>query len=475
MKQSFKKIFVLISTAAILIVFQACSGFKSYQANDLASEFSAKGRMINEVELYHRCYGHITQNRVPIEDARLKKVRAGSLSAVQACMQVLNSALLTGEGNTRIADPANVEQKQVVRTFQNLHLSWLNYREVYFIGDGWGVMGNHYDTGGATAAYFTRALLHPSLNVESILTEKQELIPVRTVMSPTTGAYGGAGSYIPGLNIMAPVGDILGAKTIADRTLASNIGTMNLSRNYGAGFITSSSYLATSSDVGGIDANGAAIMPRVWARSVLRDALCRELPVVRTSDAVPFVVVEASAIAFRRYASCTACHASMDRMASTLRNLRSTTFTPSAASVGDLFHYTMNPVNQPEESGWPTSNDDNYSRRPPKGVFYFRTHDGRLINTPVANAEELAGQILATDDFYNCVASRYYQYFLGVKTNIGDISDPSSPVHLSAQDLYHRKQVIALGQALHTHKNVRQLLEQILSLPDYRKSNFGTN
>jgi hypothetical protein len=67
------------------------------------------------------------------------------------------------------------------------------------------------------------------------------------------------------------------------------------------------------------------------------------------------------------------------------------------------------------------------------------------------------------------MAKRYYEYFTGFQADITDLNG----YQLSADDQLHRKKVISLGVALKAHKNVKQLIGDILESSEYQKSVEG--
>ena len=85
----------------------------------------------------------------------------------------------------------------------------------------------------------------------------------------------------------------------------------------------------------------------------------------------------------------------------------------------------------------------------------------------------LGTEITKLDDFYVCLAKRYYQYFTGVDVELADPTSPDAPRALSNQDQYHLSKVINLGQDLKTTQSLMTLIEQIVKSADYRKSNYG--
>lgn len=71
-----------------------------------------------------------------------------------------------------------------------------------------------------------------------------------------------------------------------------------------------------------IVANSGVKLQRRWAKRVLSDFLCREVPVINSDDLVRAEYVDvSSSIPFRKNIQCMGCHATMDQMASTARNV----------------------------------------------------------------------------------------------------------------------------------------------------------
>ncbi|RYG62054.1 hypothetical protein EON80_23455 [bacterium] len=134
---------------------------------------------------------------------------------------------------------------------------------------------------------------------------------------------------------------------------------------------------------------------------------------------------------------------------------------------------TFHPVTKAAEASWPSKPDADFFQRPQTGTLYYRDYNGGLIDQPVAGVSDLGQKIAAQDDYYVCMAKRYYGYFLGIDVNIGDVNDPERKIALSGPDIAHRNKVIQLGKALKQNQSLPQLIRSILSLENYQKSDFG--
>ena len=431
--------------------------------------------------LYHRCYAQLTQKRLKLNDELLDKVIKRQVSPIAACLSLLEKAYLRANGV--IANTNDELAKTILNNFHRLHTSWFKAKDFppNFSGSNNFSVQRIYDNT-APALYYTKALFDPTISFNYVLKANKNLVPVRT--SNDVSQFGTTKKTDFVFNqsqfLFASQGELLGAIETDIRNWSYNYtqqtnnasfsGSVATGLHIGGGILGSPSYLLTVVDEDtNFKADGAVQMPRKWARDFINDLMCRELPLVRPGDA-DFLVVTSSQVEFRKSKDCNRCHATMDRMASTLRNIQfisvagSTIFTPR---FGGAFPKLLD-TNQPAEKGWPAIKDNNYANRPTKGTLFFRNYKGDLINQEVNSVADLALKLSEHEDIYICAASRYYEYFTGIKTQIGDIGDSSLGYDLTEADLLHRNTVIALGKKLKEHNNTRQLIEDIFNLPQYK-------
>lgn len=450
---------------------------------DLTNHVNAKE--LSNLALYSRCYAQVSQSFMPPQDPRTGAVRNGTKDPITACLEVLDMAKFTASGNTRIADANNPVAVSVLRTMHNLHSSWLEVTDFPNIAD----FGNNRDIRDLydptqPALYFTRALFGASVPYSDVVKSTDHLRPLRTTDDPGNSVSGQPKSASQFLSFKwAPNGTLLGAYDTDDMvwnyqfTSASGnpgSGTATAGRNAGGGIMGTPAYLllTIAETADSYRANGSSVMARKWARSVYNDLLCRPLPVVRMGDAAAFVDTNSSSD-FRKAQTCTVCHVSHDRLSGVVRNFRYQVVarfqqTPPAGGVFP----TWLTINQSAETVWPINPDPNYAQRPPNGVFYFRNYLGELKNITNINGLNALGATIADQpDFYICAAKRYYEYFTGITVDTGDLGDASHPA-LSPINLQHRQEVIQLGLDLKNHQSLRTLIEKILRLPQYRKSDF---
>lgn len=473
-----------ISQKFLLLAISIILPLKIYSASKLSP-----------VALYNRCYAQITGHRPLSNDLLTQQVANNTIAPITACMQVLNKALLTTNTNTTIANTSDAESLSVLRNMHNLHSSWFLANDFTDVDAGvpnWTNGSRDLWDSSTPALYLTKALFESTPSFSSILSGSAIYTPVRTMMDPTNGAATNLtkANYVFTTPFQfAPRGALIGVQEIAASQVgypqlptgganlgglitANTAGTVPLYGSLGGGLIGNYTYaLLNINQNQNFIATGGTSMPRKWGRAVFKDLFCRDLPVIRPEDAVPFVDPK-STVAFRTTSSCVACHASMDRMSSVVRNVRYTSFandTPMiVASRGATFVSFPAPT-KPAEASWPTSTDSSYAQRPATGTLYFRNYLGNLVDVPVSGTSELATQIANQDDFYICTAKRYYAHFTGITVDTGDLSDPRSQAQ-SAISIAHRNEVINLGKSLRQHNNLRTLINDILNLPQYQKS-----
>jgi len=276
---------------------------------------------------------------------------------------------------------------------------------------------------------------------------------------------------------------------------------------FGAGAIGTQSYLQLNSDLGtraqGYPrTDGGA---RVWRRlsqSVLRDFMCRDLPVLNVSDAVPYVR-PAGTLPWQANSTCMGCHSTIDGMAGVSRNIGMTTITahsappasfPNRIELNALISHPTTYANSGDQSirlrttkrnGGPATyatdnplglfgitSDNTWFKQAPKGAFLIRDMNGNLIQRDIYGLDAMPSEsslpglsdvVTDTDDYYVCAAKRYFKYFTDYDASLMDVPN-SSPREVQARDF-----VVSEGRALKQHQNLQYLIRQIISSSFYKE------
>ncbi len=439
-----------------------------------------KADPLSGVALYYRCYGQLTQQFPAANDPYLPQVRDGKLNPIDACIDILMKASLLESGNqSRLSAGLQASSVDAFQTMHKVHVSWFQDRNFSVVLNNISLRGTEdiYDAE-APAFYLTRALFRPDTGIDSVITMARTLRALRTNQTPDKGvsskivrAETPFGTNVPFAATGELQGFMLMPPTAFDYTTSQSSNKFVIDKANGGGILGDPAYLRlTVNEEPNFKATGALAVPRKWSRAVMSDLMCRDIPAVRTADALAFRVANSTA-EFRKESACIRCHATIDRMAGVIRGIR-------YVDIGDRewridFATLVNPT-MPAGVAWPSKEDATYSAQPPSGVLYFRDYKGRLVNQPVDNLAGLGAAIAATDDFYICMAKRYYSYFMGVDVKLADPTDPVNPVTLSDLDKYHLQRVVDLGLELKADvkKSSFTLIKKILSHPDYGMDDY---
>lgn len=479
----------------------------------LAAPARASQTPLSEVALFIRCYQHLTNRYPAANDARRLAVAAGTKTAVAACLEVLDTAQLQANGYisghsgpvaglATQASPANAEGLAVLRTLNDFHRSWFpldNFVDAATEPEGTMPRSREVHDEAEAALHLTRALLGTGVDFGSIVTGTQPLEALRS-----DGAASSSGGFLTA----SSAGSSGTQNLVIERTFqgvlqgmrpmsATRLGRTGYSIDFpvgvkineseGGGILGLKSYLLATfgqfktSNFSIQPTDGGLNSPRRWSKAIYHDLLCRELPVIRLSDAssAPFVVTSPNAQTppFRRGATCMQCHASMDQMAGTARNLSYVgipnwrgDFSPSV-HIGRYASTTPVPAREAEPLGMFNGSANNWEGRAPWGRLYYRSYDGTLVNQEVNGIPALGAALAQQKDLYVCAASRYFQFFTGVQVDLRDEGDPSLPT-LSAGERAYRQIVINLGTRLQQSRSLRTLVQEIMSSPTYRATSL---
>jgi hypothetical protein len=435
-------------------------------------------RVLSPLELFSRCYTHITQLRLPPNQPKRAAVIAGTLSPVDACMQILAEANLnssTGKiANTVTLNGVN-ESLAVLQNFNSLHLNFTGNSDLQDsvpFGIIHGMLRTFLDET-VYALYFTQNLFTPGATVDQIVTGTSPMEAVRSNGRYTSSAPN------PYVLLGVQTGTFQGVKLMPADKLAATAHMRDDYLKYNAtqkgGIIGDPAYLSLNFSGDERKPNGGLAVPRRWAKAVYSDLLCRQLPVVRLSDGTANIELTTSSSTppFRTGAKCMQCHASVDSAAGTARNFFFVnSYDKNSDSTWAEFLKHVD-ADQSPESGVVDADPDWY-RRPPNGRFFFRSYDGTLNDTAVTSIADLGNKIAQTNDFYACTAAKYFKYFTGITANLQDIGDPGL-APLTPADLYYRNLVIKMGQNLKSKKNLQSLIRDILSSAPYQRESLRSD
>ncbi len=239
----------------------------------------------------------------------------------------------------------------------------------------------------------------------------------------------------------------------------------NVNEHMGAGFIGTQTYLLMNNNkaLGNLSVrpDGGIRSYRLWTKHVFEDALCLQLPALRSSD-VMHTLRPNSEFPWRSGIACMSCHQTMDVGAGAIRNMYSILSSDGNATKPTRF-FMKKTATLPFSAYPELEPDPDFSDRPAKGVIQYRSYDGSMVQIPVEGMQAFGSALANTQDFYACGAKRYFEWLTGVPVHLGDISDPLYPVALTNSQKLYRSRVIELGKQLKQNQSVKELLRSIIA------------
>ncbi len=438
-----------------------------------------------ELRRYYRCYALFTGERVAPADELLKSVESRSKSGTEACMALLDRAMLDEKGSlpavNGVTDPLGrkvfsrlleLYQKELsnpsyISTFQSprfeadlFDLNESGYQMIYTLF-------------GQNQAY--RDLVTRDFALSAKRERKENTKAIGSVVTNAEPAFSSAplSTTNPNTNPTLIVsltatfkddvvqqGLLQGLVRDERPLLMPNRNNANMNFHFGAGMLGSIPYLFANTNLF-TPPDGGFKTHRALAASMIEDTLCRPLPWVRPSDAIGFVN-PASKLSFRAGVSCAHCHTSSDRAAAGLREVRY----DKSHAFGVSF-WNRNPVSEAAAPFPEIEGDLKFASRPSSGLLYYRTMNGALISQSFDGVKGLGQLIANLDDFYICAAKRHYRFLTGIDVDISDLGDPSNPVVLSKAEMLKRDLVRKLGLELKSHQSLRNLIKAIIERPEF--------
>jgi|GEM_PF-2460533 len=275
--------------------------------------------------------------------------------------------------------------------------------------------------------------------------------------------------------------------------------SFKLHQHWGGGILGTQMYYIKNTNLGQYVAMGGntndkyVSVPRRFTSRIYQDLLCHTLPTLTEADVRNEVDVS-SRHGFKTSASCMRCHASFDDLAGVYRNVmvvRSAVNRPTSQPQDIPYRELGSPVQAAMQFKIDASKVDanatlmdrvknTFALQAPVGRLMYRDHTGALKKTDgISSVSQLGSVIAQSDDFYRCVAKRYYHYFTGIDVNL---TTPDKDLDAAAK--YHKTFVYNLGRILkgdnpknNTEKaykqNMKALVRQILDSPTFNSRDFA--
>lgn len=501
---------------------------------------------------FNRCYTQLTGKPVPLNHALMAKVVAGSIAPLEACKSILRKGVLNSSNQVNTTDS---EARAVLNNFYTFHRTWFPSSGLETVsGYNTTTHNGTLDIYDATepALAITYSVFGANQKYSSVLTRTTGVTAVRsldtnvntrmkwnstfagravsdnvlfqsspfTIREPSTTNTVVSNDINQHKSLMVTdiptiqIGELVGIRPTTQSYVIPNMSlqtgnratdkginvanlnyTYDIFKTFGGGVLGSPIYVLQYLGHGmNMKFNGQNKVARRWSQQNMESFLCASLPALRESDVASFVSSSSSA-AFRNANSCVMCHATLDPMAYTARNITvgamdflrprengvavkqadGTVINPPAAFSRNSMTVTSYKPTTDSVAGWPTEPVANFHLQKPTGRLYFRSATGTLVDRSVASISELGAEMVKTDDFYQCAAKRYFQFMTGIEVPLYDRTDPRNSVlnkALSPEAIKDREFVEDLAKNLRSSGSVVEMIEDIMNSNYYGKENF---
>lgn len=488
-------------------IYRWIKNFDQYSASD-SSGVSIKKKLdfLSDKELYRRCFSLLVRKRSLYDSHILRKVENNEISGPQACMLIINELSFNQDGVVQ-----SEIGRAVLETLYGLHQGWYNEYNLFRDDEAW---GGFEVFNPASLSLFWLDLLKNNLPVSHVLLGTHDYEELRESLndndrlvsySIATGAESDKMSdykFAYGMKsknkiyhwspTTVPRGELIGFKR---RTYKENdfipgivngrIGQIEIHdlimrkksepihQGQGGGIIGSEVYLQlnTGADLGKTF-DGGLRLPRKWSQTVISDFFCRKLPVVKASD-VELYVNKKSSISFQTNKACMHCHATMDHMAGLIRNIEYNYSIDRGRELNNLqtTHFYVHKTNQALSESIISESDPSYHLRPKTGRFIYTDLAGNHYDAKVQSLDELGKIIGQIDDFYHCLASRYFEFFTGLQIEPAIIYLKNK----NEKEQFLSDQLAGLSNHLKTTQSLREAYRFLFQSELFRERSFYIN
>lgn len=453
------------------------------------------------------------------------EIYAKKISATNACMVLLEQSEFVDNGNLRSAKHSKypklseMESKKLIANLHNFHNTWFSKKAFVFATDAKDNSTYMIKDNDEASLYFTRALFGNAVPISTVFTATKSLRGLRETPDKSAtsrwkskpmniqneGNYGTDKGFVMAYGPNASLGSIVvddedlisfgklygveeakplivptvvisgqnnvsaTIRTQIAQAIALKIKDVNLFEHLGGGILGSQTFIMKNTNLSlaqiapGFNNDKDDVVNRRISSRVFEDLLCHQMPTLSEED-VRGDVIENSPHGFRLNSSCMACHTSLDPMAYTMRN-----FAPYRTAANDVMGAT------PEQEairakGTPVlgitrlpavDNSGHFALQKPMGALNYRDHTNKLFKIPVNNLNELGAEISKSDDFYRCVAKRYYNFFTGYDVNLAErnVAEASN----TKEAKFHRAKVYLIAANLKKSQNMTSMIKDIIN------------
>jgi hypothetical protein len=490
--------------------------------------FSSSADMLNNLEIYSRCYIRMVRDVPdPVNDPIYRSVAAGKTKGPDGCSQLFDLAAFNSSGV--LVNRRNPIARRILKTFNDYHRTWLQARTPTTFTNGSLLITDQEEA----PLYYTRALFSKD-PFRSVVTLNTGLTGVRDQIlngPPTTSFLAQrlvrytetapfansrdlilqyrhttleSDRFVSRVNSLTvpndsvvQSGELVGVRVqptislpsvlltdsiVVDPSIAPYrsrllVTSFVINRHFGGGILGSQGFLNANFNLarGGL-ANDVEIINRRVTSRIYSDILCQQQPTLTEADVASeyqSYVDRRSPYPFQTSKSCLRCHSSNDNAAFVLNHLF--TFYGGGPLTQDygLRFYTIGAL--PTLSSQVGTAPIPFAFRPTQSLGAFLHYRENLskssspaIKQPVNSLADIGAKLATGNDLYLCAVKRYYKFFTGIDVDL-------TAKATKKIDIAHQNFVIKLGQELRSSQSARKILGEIFKSAPFATRNYATS
>ena len=484
------------------------------------------------LNLFYKCYGHITGLRPKNDHPLLLSVQSGTKSAVDACIETFENATLNTSTGITIAETEGnpdrtLEAYSILRNFQAFHRTWFK-KDDFRSSLGTDFVTHDIDIHDPSEAanHVSWILFSENEPYRNLLRGIRSIRAIREMTPEDKGPSTNVPRFHlrhdflnpvepcpPGLNhhrsspfgdatndprcgsawnpSFLEVGQLRGLRPLSESEMAlrvvaavnldnfSETVTMEYLKPKGAGVLGTFSFNMLNSGMGTHVSNGGDRVPRRLLNVALEEFLCRTTPVLQSMDVIS-TLRPSGTHPWQNNSTCMACHATIDAGAGVFRNLSLVStagwiFSDRDGNLRDVMHLRTHPtVNSP------TNNHVPAPFLPPEadifGIssdsnFYKRPPNGKLMMRDF-KGELINQNVLGIDQLGEALSNVDDFYLCAASRYYGFFTGFTPPLldvpTASEQEARARQEMIQLGLNLKQTQSLKELIRGILQSNFYQ-------
>lgn len=390
-----------------------------------AQEIDSKFELLR----FKKCYALFVRNFPQDSHPLVHKIVINELSAADACRDILSAVL---ETDTSIMVKNDSDSIAVFRTIMSFHRSWFAKFELNLATQDYS-MADFYDVN-EMAMHLSYNFFKKNLPFKSVLSGKETFEAIRKSVQEPVYLYdnalnlakkrSGETQWDNGITDewnpdFVSFGEYVGIsksfprKNKVAKHDSNGAIVRDSHKSIGGGIIGTVPYVLLNSGQNQGKMDGLNKDHRSWAKAILNEFMCLEIPLITKEEAQAFVVKN-SPIVFQNKAECMQCHATIDNMAAVIRNVEIFNTTEDGFVTIGVRSLVEHPIK---------SSSREYYNQSKSGVVVLNLGNEK-IRKKISGIEDLSQWITSRPEFYQCTVKKVFSFITGNRIeNINELED----------------------------------------------------